>query len=363
MATSHKLTHQINHPINDHKQNLVVASNTTHGIGKQRMQFIASSLIFFEVSITKIVPVAARNREATMTLCIYNTHNNHHSSGSEADEQQGQQQQEQERPMLLGAERFMCPITCRIMKDPVTSPNGISFERKAILRHLKKKGQVCPVTNETLRSNDLVPNSKLQWEILYWQRKNTDTTVCSTSMAPPPPPACSPPFVFHKNHNQSGHCRDSSPTAPTRESTASRSSSSSSSSSAATPGTPGAAPRRDSFCDLAPRQPRRSSRCDKTLSLDTSIHDASPSVPQRRSSEDNDSPDSFLRACQASLMASSTTTPGSSCCTIPHVFEILIAHGFSPFVLLTSSFSFRLIRTSRTLTFDFVIPTMDAISS
>lgn len=158
-------------------------------------------------------------------------------------------------------ERFTCPLSHTLMNDPVSSPQGYVFERMKILRHIKKNGGRCPISGQPLRSCDLVPDNKLLQEILYWQRKNS-------GISPPPPPAACP--------------KDSSPTAPTRKCIV----------------------REDSFRDEAPRQPRRRSRCDKTMSLDMSAHDASPAVPLRKNSDDH-----FLQACQASLMKSCCKSP------------------------------------------------------
>lgn len=50
---------------------------------------------------------------------------------------------------------FICPITLQIMEDPVITPQGICFERQAILDWVQKK-QVCPLTNNPLTANKLI---------------------------------------------------------------------------------------------------------------------------------------------------------------------------------------------------------------
>ena len=152
-------------------------------------------------------------------------------------------------------ERFTCDLSNMLMNDPVCSPQGYVFERKRILRHIKKNGEKCPISGQPLRTCDLNPDNKLLQEILYWQRKNN-------SISPPPPPPA-------------GGSKDHTPTSRTRKSLV----------------------REDSFRDEAPVQPRRRSRCDKTMSLDESAHDASPAVPLRKNSDDH-----FLKLCQSSLM-------------------------------------------------------------
>ena len=58
---------------------------------------------------------------------------------------------------------FICPITNEIMEDPVFDPmfDAVSFERKAVLRRLKEKGQAyCPVSGYPLTAEALVSNTK-----------------------------------------------------------------------------------------------------------------------------------------------------------------------------------------------------------
>ena len=42
---------------------------------------------------------------------------------------------------------FICPITLSKMSDPYVTKDGISYERSAILEHLKYK-KTCPKTNK-----------------------------------------------------------------------------------------------------------------------------------------------------------------------------------------------------------------------
>lgn len=79
-------------------------------------------------------------------------------------------------------ERFVCPLTNEIMEDPVCTKDGLNFERKAILRWLEEKGNVCPVTNKSLKMSGLVTNSKLQWEIQQWQLNTGDPSQQMTEL-------------------------------------------------------------------------------------------------------------------------------------------------------------------------------------
>jgi STIP1 family protein 1 len=45
-----------------------------------------------------------------------------------------------------------------ILKDPVITPSGITYEKSARLEHLQKVGEFDPVTRELLRSDQIIPN-------------------------------------------------------------------------------------------------------------------------------------------------------------------------------------------------------------
>lgn len=59
-------------------------------------------------------------------------------------------------------EHFLCKITFEIMEDPVITPNGISYERKAIMEHFKKNGWTDPISRESLDPKSLYPNIGLR---------------------------------------------------------------------------------------------------------------------------------------------------------------------------------------------------------
>jgi hypothetical protein len=77
-------------------------------------------------------------------------------------------------PLVFGfvdvpPEKFRCALTKEVMKDPVVSKLGHSFEREAIRKWMDEMGAVCPITAEALNPSDMVTNNKLQWEIQQWQ--------------------------------------------------------------------------------------------------------------------------------------------------------------------------------------------------
>ena len=87
---------------------------------------------------------------------------------------------------------FCCPITGRLMRDPVITRWGNSFERSAILRAVKNSG-LDPVARKPIR--DLRPG----WEI--WENASLRRAIVSKyGQLPPMPgdaspiePDCDPP--------------------------------------------------------------------------------------------------------------------------------------------------------------------------
>mmetsp|Transcript_9747 Transcript_9747/g.14800 ORF Transcript_9747/g.14800 Transcript_9747/m.14800 type:complete len:606 (+) Transcript_9747:187-2004(+) len=61
-------------------------------------------------------------------------------------------------------EEFFCPLTKRIMKDPVVDNDGHTYEREAIERWLRAQSS-SPVTNEYLSLDMLQPNNQLKNQI------------------------------------------------------------------------------------------------------------------------------------------------------------------------------------------------------
>ncbi|GJN13725.1 hypothetical protein PR202_gb00463 [Eleusine coracana subsp. coracana] len=72
----------------------------------------------------------------------------------------------EEEALLLGSSgmrhHLTCPISLQPMQDPVTSPAGISYDRRAIERWLGSGHATCPVTGHPLSLADLTPNHTLR---------------------------------------------------------------------------------------------------------------------------------------------------------------------------------------------------------
>eukprot|EP00198_Chlamydomonas_reinhardtii_P008045 XP_001697382.1 predicted protein [Chlamydomonas reinhardtii] len=59
--------------------------------------------------------------------------------------------------------QFTCPLTMEIFRDPVVAPSGRSYERTALLEHLKKVGKFDPITRQPIAGEEaLVPNVSLR---------------------------------------------------------------------------------------------------------------------------------------------------------------------------------------------------------
>ncbi|KAK4408397.1 E3 ubiquitin-protein ligase PUB24 [Sesamum angolense] len=72
---------------------------------------------------------------------------------------------------------FLCPISLQIMKDPVTTVTGITYDRESIEQWLAtaspSENAVCPVTKQPLaRTADLTPNHMLRRLIQAWCTTN-----------------------------------------------------------------------------------------------------------------------------------------------------------------------------------------------
>ncbi|XAR73575.1 Ubiquitin--protein ligase [Bertholletia excelsa] len=68
---------------------------------------------------------------------------------------------------------FRCPITLDLMKDPVTLPTGITYDRESIERWIEAGNQTCPVTNQVLATPDQIPNHTLRRMIQDWCVRNS----------------------------------------------------------------------------------------------------------------------------------------------------------------------------------------------
>ncbi|KAL6861333.1 hypothetical protein ACP4OV_017033 [Aristida adscensionis] len=63
---------------------------------------------------------------------------------------------------------FRCPISLDLMRDPVTAPTGITYDRESVEGWLARGNATCPVTGGAVRLADLVPNHATRRMIQDW---------------------------------------------------------------------------------------------------------------------------------------------------------------------------------------------------
>nr|ADD60711.1 putative armadillo/beta-catenin repeat related protein [Oryza brachyantha] len=77
---------------------------------------------------------------------------------------------------------FFCPLTNKVMVDPVTTESGVTFDRKAIEEYFEKftdgsEPVICPVTKMSMQSKTLRSNVPLKSTIAEWIMRNESTRV------------------------------------------------------------------------------------------------------------------------------------------------------------------------------------------
>uniref|UniRef100_A0ACD5Z586 Uncharacterized protein n=1 Tax=Avena sativa TaxID=4498 RepID=A0ACD5Z586_AVESA len=71
-------------------------------------------------------------------------------------------------PELAVPTHFLCPISLDMMRDPVTAPTGITYDRESVEGWLERGHSTCPVTARPLRLEELVPNHATRRVIQEW---------------------------------------------------------------------------------------------------------------------------------------------------------------------------------------------------
>lgn len=73
-------------------------------------------------------------------------------------------------------ETFFCPLTKRVMEDPVTVESGVTYERKAITEWFEKTEDpeeiICPKSGQRMTSRVLNTNVALKATISEWKERN-----------------------------------------------------------------------------------------------------------------------------------------------------------------------------------------------
>lgn len=74
---------------------------------------------------------------------------------------------------------FKCPLSGKVMEDPVAITCGHSFERGAIQEHFRRGDRSCPECQKELSSLDLTPNISLKSTIQEWKQRDMDMRLSS----------------------------------------------------------------------------------------------------------------------------------------------------------------------------------------
>ena len=77
-------------------------------------------------------------------------------------------QQDAGEPEPAVPTHFLCPISLDMMRDPVTAPTGITYDRASVEGWLERGHSTCPVTARRLRLEELVPNHATRRVIQEW---------------------------------------------------------------------------------------------------------------------------------------------------------------------------------------------------
>ncbi|KAJ3694871.1 hypothetical protein LUZ60_000248 [Juncus effusus] len=69
-------------------------------------------------------------------------------------------------------DNFRCPISLDLMRDPVTTSSGITYDRQGIETWLERGNLNCPVTGKPIYIHDLIPNTSTRKLIQEWCLEN-----------------------------------------------------------------------------------------------------------------------------------------------------------------------------------------------
>ncbi|KAK1297781.1 putative U-box domain-containing protein 42 [Acorus calamus] len=108
---------------------------------------------------------------------VYNSHENSNTGGQSLKTLP--QVAEYMEPLY---DTFFCPLTKRVMEDPVTIESGITYERRVITEWFRKSEEgaediVCPMTGQRLLSRALSTNIALKTTIDEWKERNENARI------------------------------------------------------------------------------------------------------------------------------------------------------------------------------------------
>ncbi|KAJ1270452.1 hypothetical protein BS78_06G053000 [Paspalum vaginatum] len=79
---------------------------------------------------------------------------------------------QQEKDAVPVPPQFLCPISSRIMSDPVIVASGQTYDRQFIEEWFSAGNKLCPQTQQTLLDTTLIPNHLVRSMILQWCTEN-----------------------------------------------------------------------------------------------------------------------------------------------------------------------------------------------
>lgn len=89
-------------------------------------------------------------------------------SGDKTSEFQNSRSSNDAKADVVPPDKFKCPLSLRLIYDPVTIASGVTFERMWIQRWFDEGYDTCPKTKEKLSHQSLAPDSFLKHEISKW---------------------------------------------------------------------------------------------------------------------------------------------------------------------------------------------------
>ncbi|KAJ6240541.1 wd repeat [Anaeramoeba flamelloides] len=101
----------------------------------------------------------------------YNNNNNIQEKDGKNEDEKGNNTGQIEPPEI-----YFCPITHELLRDPVTTKHGHTFERVAITEHINRGGN-CPFTRKPLKIEELAPNYLVKQMIEKWVEEHPDYLV------------------------------------------------------------------------------------------------------------------------------------------------------------------------------------------
>lgn len=108
-------------------------------------------------------PISQRQKDGTLTQ-----HEGTHSRLIDPELQVDYEGVDSMAGMTEPPEGFKCPISMRLMYDPVIIASGKTFERVWIERWIDEGNDTCPVTHRKLDDQSVTPNSAMKGLISNW---------------------------------------------------------------------------------------------------------------------------------------------------------------------------------------------------